>query len=521
MLRGRPRSLTLMEGALDDDARAASGRAPGRLTLYRWSDPALLAIGLLALFAGFGQFGAVAALGSVAKDFGHVSGGATFADQVGLSGTILGVGLAIIRAASFLGLPLASVADRLGRRPMLVGTCLIGLCLTVLTVVSPSYWWFVAIFAIGRPFLSATVGLTQVGAVELTSSNQRAKAVSMVAAGYAVGAGLTAIIHSLAEHSLGFRGIFALAVVPLVLLPVTARRVVEPDRFARERTVNAHPVLGPVAKPFRRRLIVVALLAFCVSMITGPANSLVFIYAQNFLHLNGIVTSVMVVVAGATGLGGLLLGRWLADHVGRRATVAVAMTGMAVFGTIAYTGSSWALFLGYVAGVSTGAVFAPAGGALANELFPTHVRASVAGWYIGAGVAGAVCGLLAFGAVADVGRGGDQAGMAAAVVFLPMVLATALLLLLPETRGREPEELWGAGPATGGASDRPAAPGTGRAPAGGEGVSAGEEVDARPDPHQDDHHAHPPAAGEQAGQGDGGATDLPPADPPSPGGGEH
>ncbi|MGH9046731.1 MAG: hypothetical protein ACRDVW_05380, partial [Acidimicrobiales bacterium] len=90
------------------EARPAAPAAP--LRLYRWSDPALFGVALLALAAGFGQFGAVAALGDVAKTFGHVGHGATFADEVGLSGAILGVGLSIIRAASFLGLPLASLA---------------------------------------------------------------------------------------------------------------------------------------------------------------------------------------------------------------------------------------------------------------------------------------------------------------------------------------------------------------------------------------------------------------------------
>ncbi len=411
---------------------------------YRWTDPALIAVALLAVAAGFGQFGAVAALGDVAKTFGHLHGGATFADDAGLSGTVLGVGLAIIRAASFLGLPLASLADRFGRRPMLAATCAIGLALTVLTAVSPTYWWFVAIFALGRPFLSATVGLTQVSAVELTTSHERAKAVSLVAAGYAVGAGIAAIVHSLAEKSLGFRGMFALAVVPVILLPALLRKVKEPDRFARVAVSHAvaEPVLGPVARPFRRRLLLVAVLAFCVSVITGPANTLVFIYAQNFLHLKGIVTSAMVVAAGAAGLGGLLLGRSLSDRWGRRPTIAVAMIGMAIFGTLAYTGPVWALLVGYVAGVTCGGLFAPAAGSLANELFPTSVRGSVAGWYIAAGVLGAVVGLLAFGAVADVGGTSHHVGLAAAAVFLPMMFASAFLRLLPETKGREPEDFW-------------------------------------------------------------------------------
>jgi len=54
-------------------------------------------------------------------------------------------------------------------------------------------------------------------------------------------------------------------------------------------------------------------------------------------------------------------------------------------------------------------------------------------------VAGAVVGLVAFGAIADIG---DRFAIGAAITFLPMVLATGLFALLPETRGREPEELW-------------------------------------------------------------------------------
>ncbi len=200
----------------------------------------------------------------------------------------------------------------------------------------------------------------------------------------------------------------------------------------------------------------------------------------------------MVVAAGAAGLGGLLVGRWLSDRLGRRPTVAVAMAGMAIFGTLAYSGPAWALFSGYVAGVACGAVFAPAGGSLANELFPTSVRASVAGWYIAAGVAGAVVGLLAFGVVADVRGTSHHLALAAVVVFLPMILTTGFLLLLPETKGKEPEELWPALPAG----------------------SAGEDVDAEPRPADDDRDAQPRAGAERLTKRGGGAADPDPADPP-------
>jgi len=97
---------------------------------------------LLALAAGFGQFGAVAALGDVAKTFGHLTGGPAVSEQAGLSGTELGLGLTVLRLASLGALPLAGLADRFGRRPTLLVSCATGLAWRARTWASlpPSCW---------------------------------------------------------------------------------------------------------------------------------------------------------------------------------------------------------------------------------------------------------------------------------------------------------------------------------------------------------------------------------------------
>ncbi|MHB1710319.1 MAG: MFS transporter [Acidimicrobiales bacterium] len=421
----------------------SEGEAASRagLHLHRWKDRAVLALALTALASGFGQFGVVAALGSVAKGLGQVAQGTSLADQVGMSGTVLGIGLAIIRLASLGALPVAGLADRFGRRAMLIVTVSAGLALTIVAAASPSFWWFVAIFACGRPLLSATNALSQVAAAEETGSADRAKAVALIAAGYGVGAGLIAIIHSLASSALGFRGIFVLAVGPLALVPLLRRWIEEPDRFAVMAASGEHPqpVVGAVARPFRRRLLIVAALGFAISFVTGPANSFIFLYAQNILHQRGIVTAAMVVGGGVTGLAGLLAGRWLADHVGRRPAGALGVVGVTLFSVLAYAGSSSALVVGYVLAVFSGALLGPALGSILNEEFPTSVRASVAGWFLAAGVLGAVAGLVVFGAVATAN---NRFSAAALYTFVPVAFSAALFWLLPETRGREPEDLW-------------------------------------------------------------------------------
>ena len=97
----------------------------------------------------------------------------------------------------------------------------------------------------------------------------------------------------------------------------------------------------------------------------------------------------------------------------------------------AYSGAQGTLVVGYIVGALSGGLLSPSLGALLTELFPTSVRASVTGWSVTAGVVGAVCGLVVFGAVADVG---NRFALAAEVTFLPMVAAAALFWLLPRRR---------------------------------------------------------------------------------------
>ena len=401
----------------------------------------IVAVAITALASGFGQFGVVAALGDVSTQLGHVAPGASIADKVGLSGTSIGVGLAIIRLASLGSLPLIGIADRFGRRRVILTVTMAGLALTAAAAASPGYWWFVVIFAFGRPLLSATNALAELMAAEETGARDRTAAIALVAAGYAGGAGLSAVIHSLAAGALGFRGIFVLALVPLAVVYALRSWVEEPARFMVAQAAADHPtpVLGAVGPRYRRRVVILCSIFFAISIVTGPATSFVFLYAQDVVHQAGYVSALMVVAAGVSGGLGLLVGRWLGDRIGRRPTCSMAMVAIALTPAFAYSGAKSALVAGYILGALSGGLLSPSLGALLTELFPTSVRASVTGWSVTAGVVGAVCGLVVFGAVADVG---NRFALAADVTFLPMVAAAALFWLLPETKGREPESLW-------------------------------------------------------------------------------
>lgn len=421
--------------------RAAASGVTGRWP--DWLDPPLLGIGALVAAAGFAQFGGVATLGDVAAEFGAVEEGPSIAEQAGLSGTALGLGLATIRLAGLLSLPLSASADRLGRRRVLLGCAAAGLAVTACVALAPSYWVFVAVLALARPFILASETVGEVSAAELSSSAHRARAIAVVAASFGIGSGLIAVARGALEDVIGFRGVFVLVLVPLLALPYVARHLRESEHYRSTESDEKKPVpvLGAVGRRFRRQLAVVVTLTFAISAITGPANSFIFVYAENVVGMGPLATAALVVAAAPAGLLGLLLGRWGADTVGRRGTAAVAMGVLGLAGVVTYSGPAAAAVVGYLTAVAAGSVFAPAAGALQAELFPTAVRAATAGWLVAGGILGAVTGLVAFGTLAD---RHDTFDTAALVVFLPAAAASVLVVTVPETKGRELDEVAGA-----------------------------------------------------------------------------
>jgi MFS family permease len=416
----------------------------GRVRLHGWRHPAILAVAAATVAAGFAQFGATTALGDVARAFGETGDGTSVVARVGLSGTTLGIGLAVVRLASLASLPLAAMADGYGRRRMLLACLTGGLAVTALAALSPGYWWFVALFALGRPMLSATNAVAGVVAAEETDSRDRAKAIGLLTAGYGVGAGLTALVRGVAGDGLGFRGLFALALVPLAATPLLARWLEEPDRYQRlratedpELAATRPPVLGRVRADLRPRLWLLAVLAFAIAFVTGPMNTFLFVYAENALGMSRSSTAAMVLAAAPVGLVGLLIGRWAADRLGRRVTAAATQAMVALAGMLTYSGSRSTVAAGYLLAILAASAYAPSFGALGAELFPTGARATAAGWLVAAGVLGAVAGLVAFGLLTDAL---DSFATAAVLVCAPTILASALFARLPETRGLELEQ---------------------------------------------------------------------------------
>lgn len=417
-------------------------RATARLRLHGWRHPTVIAVALLGVAAGFAQYAPTASLQDVAVTFGANGS----AEEVGLTTTTVGLGLAVIRLASLGALPIASVADRVGRRRVLLGCIATGLLLTATAAAAPTFWWFVLVVAVSRPLFSATTAVGSVVVSEETRSVDRAKAVALAAAGYGIGTGLVTVARVPLNDLFGasFRGVFAVAVVFLLALPLLAPLLGEPDRFVvlreRRRSAVARPkitALTSVHPRLRGRLLLLTLVTFTFNGVTGPHNTYVFFYGEGDLGISDATMAVVIVVSGALGLGGLLFGRWCTDRFGRRPSIIAFHLVMAASVVLAYSGTVPALMAGLWVGVTAQGAYGPAFGALSTEVFPTSVRATTQGWVAAAGVLGAVAGLLLFGRIDDVS--GSFAPAAVAVATIAAISAIGYRFF-PETVGMELED---------------------------------------------------------------------------------
>ncbi len=208
--------------------------------------------------------------------------------------------------------------------------------------------------------------------------------------GYGLGAALYAAVDLL---PFGWRTLYALGVLPLALLPLFRRELLETRRFegAREalgaaaRRGGTFAWLASVSGLVRehpRRAIGVGL----AGGLTAMGGLAFFQYASFFAQtMHGWAPghySLLVLGGGLLGVAGGAIGGRTADRIGRRRVGLGALVFVPGAASLYYLGPGWALPLGFAAFV----LFSQAGDvvvrALAGELFPTDRRGAATGWLI-------------------------------------------------------------------------------------------------------------------------------------------
>lgn len=369
----------------------------------------------------------------------------TFKAEFGLSNAQAGlVSAATLVASSFGGIFAGYLSDRIGRRATLIATILTYSLASGGTALSQGLWDLIAWRALVGLGLGGewSAGATLVA--ESWPASQRARAVSLMQSGWAIGYMLAALLAATVMPAFGWRAMFLVGVLPALLTLVIRRKVADPEVFLRREKPPGG--FGAIFRGALGRRTLVA---------TAVATAVLFAYWGLFTWLPGFLaaprssggagfsivrTSGWIFAMQAGAFFGYLNFGWLADRFGRRPAFAIYVLIAAaltpIYGTLPAWGGDWAqtglLILGpFIGFFGTG--FFSLFGAMLAELYPTEVRGAGQGFVYNFGR-----GLSAL-APYMVGAAADQFGLGAALTLSSgfFLLGACLVFLLPETKGTE------------------------------------------------------------------------------------
>jgi len=381
----------------------------------------VLLLGLATFFEGYGRSLIVIVLPYVQQSFA-------------VSAAALSYILAVISAGSFGALLLGMVTDRIGRRRVLLASILGYAVFGSGTALAASVAALLVWQTIARLFQEGALTAAVVIAAEEMPADRRGAAQGVIGTVNSCGAGFAALLlAAIAYVPGGWRGLAAVSLLPILLLPFLARQIRESRRWtAAERSQSF-----AVPPAYRARLAIAFGLAF-LAMSYDVAGFAFTSYVPVTKHgWSPAAVSAMIVVAGGIGLPGWMVGGELADRLGRRPAAALFLLGLAGAEMLFFLGGEHALWVAF--GLM---VFCQAGKMTVlrtwmTELFPTSVRGTTTAWVTVGGTLGGMVGLAAAGRIEA--ALGDIGVALSIVAGASVVVASLATLLLPETSGLELE----------------------------------------------------------------------------------
>ena len=337
------------------------------------------------------------------------------------------------------GLIFGPMSDHFGRIRVLTWTILIFAVFTGLCAFAQGYWDLVAYRILAGLGLGGEYGIGMSLAAEAWPASKRARVSSYVGLGWQTGVLLAAWVTPLLLPVIGWRGMFAVGLLPALVAFIVRRTLDEPEIFVKQHAGKRENSFRLLVNDGRTLRTSVGIAVLCSVQNFGYYGLITWMpsYLATNLGLSltksGLWTSVTIL--------GMVVGIWvfgqLADRVGRKPMFIAFQVG-AVIMVMVYSRviePRLLLWAGAIMGIFVNGMIGGYG-ALISEAYPTAARATAQNvlWNIGRAVGG--FGPVVIGGLATRYSFNTAIGLLA-TIYVCDIFATTLLI--PELKGRRLE----------------------------------------------------------------------------------
>lgn len=407
-----------------------------RITLPRRQEIVFLLVGTTIIFSGYDLSVFGLALPQIQSEL-HIP-----EDMAGLT-------VSFFRLATIPAFLLALLADRFGRRRLLLITVFGEAALTLATALCQNYEQFVWFQIVARVFGYCEELLCFVVIAEEIDARVRGWSTGLLGALNAAGAGVASLLFAVVNYlPYGWRSLYVIGGGALMILAYYRRMLPETQRFEQRQKELAAATpsdevtvrgLRGLLHDYPGRLITLVCATGALGFASAPSYVLMSKYLQQTLRYAPAQVTALFIGGGLVAVAGNTLAGRVSDRIGRKRMLFIAA---------AMCGGAFAIFFSGVGGWQAPAVWVLAvfgyfvSDALMHgypsEIFPTEYRATTSALQYLMSYLGGAVGLALEGVFYD--RFGSH-GAATSATILAMPVALLAILFLPETAQKTLEQL--------------------------------------------------------------------------------
>jgi MFS family permease len=361
------------------------------------------------------------------------------ADEFDISESGQGIGAAVVRLGIVICLPLVALADRRGRRPVMIAMAWAAPLVSALGAIAPSYSFLVATQAVGRPLGLTLDILIAVVAVEEMPRDGRAYATGILAVLSGIGGGIAVASLPLADISVtSWRFIYVIGLVWLVIAYALMKWLPESERFIRH-VPKTKMRAAYIADALRGNLGRICSVVFLTNIYIATASIFQNRYLKDERGYSAALVALFTIITSSPATFGLIIGGRVADERGRRILGATLVPIGAFLLALSFSTSGVVMWLVAIAGGLAFGISYPALAVYRGELFPTRTRSLAGGIIMTSALLGGIIGLVGGGWFLDTNGSYGQVMMW--LVIGPVIASAIVWFRYPETAHRELDDI--------------------------------------------------------------------------------